>query len=242
VSTKQNTQAGTGIRDAALMALAVSSGATDAISYLVLGKVFTAFMTGNIVFLGLHASGAAEFEVFRVLRSLVCFSAGVILFRLLARSRLNSAGAAGILPREVVAGLVVMLIAQVAFLVVWLRASGSPSASVSDTLVSLAAFAMGIQSGAVISLSLTGIVTTAVTATLAALVASIVPHPGRGWRRLTGVLISLFVGATVGGLLLTHARLYTPLLPLCGTALPVAIAALDLLRTRNAARPEGKVA
>ena len=39
-------------RDVSLMALSISSGAIDAISFLVLGKVFTAFMTGNIVFLG----------------------------------------------------------------------------------------------------------------------------------------------------------------------------------------------
>jgi len=41
------------VRDRLLMALTVSSGAVDAISYLALGKIFTAFMTGNFVFLGL---------------------------------------------------------------------------------------------------------------------------------------------------------------------------------------------
>ena len=50
--------AGLGIRDLLLKALTVSSGAIDAISFLALGKVFTAFMTGNIVFLGLRVAGA----------------------------------------------------------------------------------------------------------------------------------------------------------------------------------------
>jgi uncharacterized membrane protein YoaK (UPF0700 family) len=45
------------VRDLLLMALTFSSGAIDAISYLALGKVFTAFMTGNIVFLGPWAAG-----------------------------------------------------------------------------------------------------------------------------------------------------------------------------------------
>jgi uncharacterized membrane protein YoaK (UPF0700 family) len=36
------------VRDVLLNALAVSSGAVDAISFLALGKVFSAFMTGNI--------------------------------------------------------------------------------------------------------------------------------------------------------------------------------------------------
>jgi len=48
------------VRDLLLMALTFSSGAIDAISYLVLGKVFTAFMTGNIVFLGLWTAGAGD--------------------------------------------------------------------------------------------------------------------------------------------------------------------------------------
>jgi uncharacterized membrane protein YoaK (UPF0700 family) len=204
------------------MVLAISSGSTDAISYLVLGKVFTAYMTSNIVFLGLHASGAAELEVFRVLRSLICFSVGLLVFRLLA-GLLDSAGAPGIWPREVIVGLGVTLIAQVAFLVVWLRASGSPSGGVSDILVSLAAFGMGMQSGAVISLGLRGVVTTAVTGTLAALIASLVPNPAGDWRRLTGVLISVFLGATLGGMLLTRARSYAPVPPIAATALALVI-------------------
>ena len=43
-----------GLRDLLLHALTVSSGAVDAISFLALGKVFSAFMTGNIAFLGLR--------------------------------------------------------------------------------------------------------------------------------------------------------------------------------------------
>ena len=37
------------VRDLLLMTLTFSSGAIDAINYLAMGKVFTAFMTGNIV-------------------------------------------------------------------------------------------------------------------------------------------------------------------------------------------------
>ena len=48
------------VRDLLLNALTVSSGAVDAISFLALGKVFSAFMTGNIAFLGLRIAGAGE--------------------------------------------------------------------------------------------------------------------------------------------------------------------------------------
>jgi predicted benzoate:H+ symporter BenE len=39
-------------RDAAAVALAVTSGATDAISFIVFGGAFTSVMTGNLVLLG----------------------------------------------------------------------------------------------------------------------------------------------------------------------------------------------
>jgi hypothetical protein len=57
------------IRDLLLMALALSSGAVDSISYLGLGKVFTAFMSGNIVFLGLRMARAGDFDVVRITAS-----------------------------------------------------------------------------------------------------------------------------------------------------------------------------
>jgi uncharacterized membrane protein YoaK (UPF0700 family) len=47
-----------GIRDVLLVALTISTGAVDAISWLGLGKVFSAFMTGNLAFLGFRIGGA----------------------------------------------------------------------------------------------------------------------------------------------------------------------------------------
>jgi uncharacterized membrane protein YoaK (UPF0700 family) len=46
------------LRDSLLVTLTFSSGAVDAISFLALGKVFSAFMTGNIAFLGIRLAGA----------------------------------------------------------------------------------------------------------------------------------------------------------------------------------------
>ncbi|HEY0692260.1 MAG TPA: YoaK family protein, partial [Kribbella sp.] len=45
------------IRDHLLVALAFASGIYEAICFLSFGKVFTAFQTGNIVFLGLGLAG-----------------------------------------------------------------------------------------------------------------------------------------------------------------------------------------
>src|SRR5882762_2629764 len=65
------------VRDLLLKALTVSSGAVDAISFLALGKVFTAFMTGNIAFLGLRVAGASAPGGVAILVSMATFAAGV---------------------------------------------------------------------------------------------------------------------------------------------------------------------
>src|SRR2546427_4986772 len=80
VVTKINKQAvGLRIRDLLLNALTVSSGAIDAISFLALGKVFSAFMTGNIAFLGLRVAGAGGPGVVAILISIAAFAVGVYL-------------------------------------------------------------------------------------------------------------------------------------------------------------------
>ena len=68
------------VRDLLLNALTVSSGAIDAISFLALGKVFSAFMTGNIVFLGLRVAGAPHAPGgVAICVSMAAFAAGVYL-------------------------------------------------------------------------------------------------------------------------------------------------------------------
>src|SRR5580704_17264835 len=67
------------VRDLLLNALTVSSGAVDAISFLALGKVFSAFMTGNIAFLGLRVARAPAPGAVSILVSIAAFALGVYL-------------------------------------------------------------------------------------------------------------------------------------------------------------------
>ena len=91
-------------------------------------------------------------------------------------------------------------------------------------------FAMGMQSAAVRTLHVDGVFTTAATATIIFLVGDITNWSATVTerRRLTGVLVSLFVGATVAGLLLVHAHIYAPVLPFAITVAVVATAAIAL--------------
>jgi len=76
----------TGRRNWLLAALTFASGSIDTISFLALGKVFTAFVTGNVAFLGLRIAGAPGPYISSVAVSMISFMAGVFLgSRLLLR-------------------------------------------------------------------------------------------------------------------------------------------------------------
>jgi uncharacterized membrane protein YoaK (UPF0700 family) len=221
LSVRGVTASGRAARDVRLMGLTAASGAFDAIAFLALGKVFTAFMTGNLVFLGFRASGADGPRVVRVLAALGGFTLGVFLAtRIVGRSPGDDAW-----PRSVTAALAVTAATEAAFLVGWLAVSGEPSRHVGDLLIGVSALAMGTQSGAVAALDVTGVFTTAATGTLLALAKDVAEpaHQAAERRRLVGVLVALVLGAFVGGLLLLHARSYAPALPLALTLLVLAM-------------------
>ena len=76
--------AATGIMDdqthlvRALIGLTVVTGLVDAISFLGLGHIFTANMTGNIIFLGFAVSGAPGISAARSIAALCAFAAGSV--------------------------------------------------------------------------------------------------------------------------------------------------------------------
>jgi uncharacterized membrane protein YoaK (UPF0700 family) len=227
----------TRLRDLLLMALTVSSGAIDAISFLALGKVFTAFMTGNIVFLGLLVAGAGGPDLVAVLLAMLAFGAGIYVSACIV----ESSEVSGLWPARVTVALGLSLLAHAGFLAVWLASDGQPSAGATDVLLGLGALAMGMQSAAVKRLQVEGVYTTAATATVIFLVECFVTWPvtAAARRRLAGVVVALFVGATAGGLLLVHAPLYAPVLPLLITFAVVVTAGVAL---RNATqRPTGSI-
>src|SRR3954470_19783981 len=207
------------VRDVLLVALTFASGAVDAISYFGLGKIFSAFMTGNIVFLGF---GIAEIEgpdVIPVIVALSMFTAGGYLGLRFTTLRSNESGA---WHPAVTALLCLVAIAEAFFLVGWLATAGHPSTEIADVLIALLSFAMGLQTAAVRSLGVQGIFTTAGTFTLVAFAGTFAGSRSKAeMPRLAGVLVGLVVGAVAGGLLFLHARSYAPVLPLVITVLVV---------------------
>jgi uncharacterized membrane protein YoaK (UPF0700 family) len=217
------------VRDVLLVALTIASGAVDAISYFGLGKIFSAFMTGNIVFLGF---GIAEIEGPDVIPVLVALSMYALGAYLGLRFTSRRAQEPVLWPRAMTVLFCLVAIAEAFFLAGWLATAGYPSARIAYVFIALLSLAMGIQTAAVRSLGVQGIFTTAGTFTLLALVGTFAGS--RSWAempRLAGVLVGLIVGAVAGGLLFLHARSYAPVLPLALTIL-----VLLMGRTMHSAR------
>src|SRR3954469_12825678 len=63
----------------ALLVLTFSTGLVDAVSYLGLGRVFAANMTGNVVLLGFGIAGSSGLPVIAPLVSLMAFLAGAVI-------------------------------------------------------------------------------------------------------------------------------------------------------------------
>jgi uncharacterized membrane protein YoaK (UPF0700 family) len=212
-------------RDAALVLLTVASGAADAIAFLGLDKVFSAFMTGNLVFLGVSAAGSPEPDLPRVVPALAGFAAGVLVAIPIVKPTRGSS----VWPGRVSVALGVAALVQAAFLAGWLATSGDPSPAAGNALIAVSALAFGIQSAAIMSLDVKGIFTTAATATLIMLLSD-----AEGWsrsagerRRLAAVLVSIVAGALCGALLILHARQVAPILPLVATVTAIAVAPVD---------------
>jgi uncharacterized membrane protein YoaK (UPF0700 family) len=214
-----HSQYGQDLRDLLLVALTVASGAVDAISYFGLGKIFSAFMTGNIVFLGFGIAKIEGPDVIPVIIALSTFAVGSYL-----GLRITTLGAQepGLWPRRVTVLLTLVVIAEASFLAMWLATAGHPPTEIVYVLLALFSLAMGIQTAAVRSLGVQGVFTTAGTFTLVALAETFAgSRPRAEIPRLVGVLVGLVAGAIGGGLLFLHARSYAPVLPLVITVLVI---------------------
>jgi uncharacterized membrane protein YoaK (UPF0700 family) len=213
------------LRDVLLVTLTASAGAVDAISWIVLGKVFSAFMTGNVVFLAFRTAGVPEPSIVRVLAALGAFGIGAFAA---ARIVAPPVAAGSAWPRRVTVALGASVAVQAVFLVVWIGVGGRPSSGSGDVLIAISALAMGMQTSAILSLGVRGVFTTAATATWAVLMGDVSAwSSSRGERRrLAGAIAGLFAGAVAGALLVIHARVWAPVLPLALGGLVVAAAAL----------------
>src|SRR3984957_9580466 len=203
VATVQDRAVELKVRDLLLNALTVSSGAVDAISFLALGKVFTAFMTGNLAFLGMGIAGSAGApSSWAVLASMAGFAGGVYIGTIIVTPSRQPTAQQGdpatrvVWPQRSTHALAISLLPHLAFVAMWLARARPAGLCATPALLAPWALAMGMQSAAVRWLDVGGVFTTAATATFIFLAGSFARRPltGEERRRLSGVLASLVIG------------------------------------------------
>jgi uncharacterized membrane protein YoaK (UPF0700 family) len=184
------------VRDALLLTLTAAAGSVDAVSYLGLGRVFTANMTGNLVLLGIAVGQSQLGGAVRSVIALAGFAVGVLIgVRVSARTE-----ATAVWPLSVTLALLVELGLLVAFLAGWEIAGDRPAALPLDVLVSISAAAMGMQAAAARRLHVAGVTTVFVTGMLTSLIADLATvGPGRShWVVWAASLACLVIGAATG--------------------------------------------
>ena len=185
-----------------LLVLTAVSGIVDAVSFLGLGNIFTANMTGNVALLAFAAVGAPGISIARSITSLAAFLSGAGLGGYFGR------GVAGPFRRR---WLLLCATCEAALLVAaaiaGIAIDGDSTALVDRqyAVIVLTALAMGLRNATVQQLAVPGLTTTTVlTTTMTGLAADFALAGGSNphMRRRLGSIASLFVGAAIGAVLL----------------------------------------
>ena len=210
------------VRDALLLTLTAAAGSADAVSYLGLGRVFTANMTGNLVLLGITIG---QGQLAGSIRSVIAF-AGFVLGILVGVRVTARTEPTAVWPRSATLALVGELGLLLALLAGWEITGDRPGAVALDILIALSAGAMGMQTAAARRLGLVGVTTTFVTGMLTSLIAELAAMgPGRSHRAIwAATLACMVIGAAVGAAVFVAWRPGAPLVPLLLVGMVIAAA------------------
>ncbi|MFC4031890.1 YoaK family protein [Streptomyces polygonati] len=204
-----------------LLVLTLVSGLVDSFSYLVLGHVFVANMTGNVVFLAFSLAGASGFSRIAAGLSLLSFVCGAAAGGRLALRVVSHR--ARLLLTSATVQVVLVLAAWVLSRVVDLPPRGGDRWA----LIVLLGVAMGMQNAVVRRLAVPDLTTTVLTMTIVGIASDSRLAGGatsKSGRRLLSVL-ALFAGALAGAALVGHGHADLSLL-IATAALAVVLAAL----------------
>ncbi len=180
----------------ALLVLTFTTGLVDGASYLGLGHVFTANMTGNIVLLGFGIAGGYSLPVLAPIVSLLAFLLG--------------AGIGGVLVRRYAArhpfhfGIAIAIELGLLAVATIFSVVRTPHVSAASgyIVIALMAMAMGVRNATIRKLAVPDLTTTVLTMTLTGLAAdsTLAGGDGRGSRRRVLAVAAMLVGALTGAL------------------------------------------
>lgn len=204
-----------------LLLLTATTGLVDAVSFLGLGRVFTANMTGNVVFLAFAVAGVKGLSVSASVLALVCFLGGALAG---GRFAFAMEGQASRRWLTTATGGEAVLLAGATIAAIGVPVNGTFGQR--WPIVALTALAMGTRNATVRKLGAADLTTTVLTLTLTGLAADSSfaggdnPRPGRR----AGSVVAMFAGALLGATLVLHHGLVWPLAIACGAAVIATVA------------------
>jgi uncharacterized membrane protein YoaK (UPF0700 family) len=203
----------------ALLVLTFTTGIVDAVSFLGLGRVFTANMTGNVVLLGFGIAGSGGLPIVAPFASLGAFILGAIAGGGVTR-RVDERR---VLTTALAIEVAILAVAAVIATLTPITAG----AAVTYLLIVMLAFAMGLRSACVRRLGVPDLSTVVLTMTLVGFSSEspLAGGSGLGSLRRSSAVLLMGVGALAGALLLR-----------VDVALPLAVAAVLALVTRESFR------
>ncbi|WP_404366573.1 YoaK family protein [Sphingomonas sp. MMS24-J45] len=218
-----------------LLFLSATTGLVDAASVLGLGKVFTANMTGNIVFLGFAAAGTPGFAVAPFVVAIATFMLGAVIAGRLGTAHVDRPLRHWLVRAAIVETALLWIAALIALRLDVARQT--PEGSVL-AVIALTAIAMGFRNATVRQLKVADLTTTVLTMTITGIAADSRLAGGRGGNlgRRVGAIAAIFAGAAVGALLVLHVGLA---IPLALAGLMVLVGTLACARHPSADRPRG---
>jgi uncharacterized membrane protein YoaK (UPF0700 family) len=190
-----------------LVSMTLVTGLVDAFSYLVLGHVFVANMTGNVVLLGFALVGAPGFSIAASVAAVAAFGVGALAGGQIASRFAGNRGQLFSIAASIQAVFLVAGVILAAF------ASNPVANGYRYSVIVVLAIAMGIQNASARKLAVPDLTTTVLTMTITGVAADSRAAGGQGskaGRRLIAIG-SMLAGAVVGATLVLHAPIVYPL-------------------------------
>jgi uncharacterized membrane protein YoaK (UPF0700 family) len=211
-----------------LLSLTLVTGLVDATSYLKLGHVFVANMTGNVVFLGFGIAGAGGISVWASLTAIGSFLVGSV-----GGGRIGVRWLSDRARHLAVTTTAELLLVAGALAVAAVSAHHIGTGSRYAVIV-LLALAMGMQNATARKLAVPDLTTTVLTMTLTGVAADSALAGGQGSRlgRRGLSVAAMLLGALIGGTLVLKVDNPAPLALATGLLAAISFVAYRLARAR----------
>src|SRR2546425_8682329 len=188
----------------ALLGMTAVTGLVDAVSFLSLGRVFTANMTGNIVILAFATARVSGLSIAYSLTALLSFLVGAIfggriMARAVADSRIRFAAQAFLLE--------VVFLSAASFCSIGYRSDLLEHSLQPLVLIAFTGLAMGTRNAAVRKLAIPDLTTTVLTLTVTGIAADSSLANGDNPRlaRRVGSVLAIFFGAAFGAFVIRYS-------------------------------------